>query len=93
MLGLLLLLLLMTQMVNVDGQLVMAQLMIQMRARRGWRLMGRMHVVIVTRLRILGMGGRKVVVVMGSSTVRQQTVHRSNTYGNTHCALLRDAIS
>lgn len=93
MLSLLLLLLLMTKVVDVDGQLMMAQLMIEMGAGRRWRLMSRVHVVVVTWLRVLGMGSREVVVVMGTATVRQETMHRPYTHGDTHCALLRDAIS
>lgn len=92
---LLMMVMMMTEMTDGDGELRMGQL-IEMgtRRRRRRRLMRRMHMVIVTRLRILGMRRRQMMgMVMGTATVRQQTMHGSYTNGDTHCALLRDAIS
>lgn len=65
------------------------------RRRRRLRLMARVHMVVVSWLRILaGMRRRQVMMMGPGSTVRQQTVHGcQGTNGDTHRALLRDAIS
>lgn len=62
---------------DVDREGRMRQLIeVRTRRRRRLRLMARMHMVIVTWLRILtGMRSREMVM-MGTATVRQQTMHR-----------------
>lgn len=80
---LLMVLMLMVMMVevvaDVDGELGRMRQLIEVgtRRRRRLRLMAGMHMVIVTWLRILtGMRSREMVRMMGTATVRQQTVHR-----------------
>lgn len=71
-------LLMMADVIDVDGERMVIQMGARRRRRR--RLMrGMMHrMVIVPRLRILRMRGREmmVLVVVRASTVRQQTMHR-----------------
>lgn len=65
------------EMADVDGELGMRQLIEVGTRRRRRRLMAGMHMVVVTWLRILGMRRREMVVMMGTATVRQQTMHGS----------------
>lgn len=72
------LMMMMAKVADVDGELGMRQLIeVGTRRRRRRRLMAGMHMVVVTRLRILGMRRREVVVMMGTGTLRQQTMHGS----------------
>lgn len=83
----------MAEVADIDGELGMGGQLIEMRTRRWrWRrllLMAGMHMVTVTRLRIRRMRRREMMVVGGAGTRGQQTMHRPNT---DHCAILRDGI-
>lgn len=75
----LMLMVMMVEVADVDGELGRMRQLIEVgtRRRRRLRLMAGMHMVIVTWLRILtGMRSREMVRMMGTATVRQQTVHR-----------------
>lgn len=64
---------------DVDGELGRMRELIEVgtRRRRRLRLMAGMHMVIMTWLRILtGMRGGEMMGMMGTATVRQQTMHR-----------------
>lgn len=75
---LVMLMMMMAEVADVDGELGMCQLIkVGTRRRRRRRLMAGMHMVVVTWLRILGMRRREVVVMLGTGTVRDQTMHRS----------------